>query len=430
MANLSKWTLDLRPLRESRDFRLMWMGATVSSIGTTFSRMTVPYLVYKETESYFALGVIAGVTLVPMLICAIAGGAVADAFDRRKVSMISATIGGAASLLHALNVWDGRPWLWAVYALHAVSTSLLMGGAPASRSALPFLVDREMLPSALMLQSTTYTFSAVVGPALAGLVITTMGARAAFLIDAATFAVGFACWYLIRPIPPVRAGQRVNAAMVFEGFRALRGHRPIIGSFLADINAMVFGMPQVLFVAVAAQRFPDHKGAYGLLSASIPAGMVIATIFSGWTKTVTRHGYVVILSIVVWGIAITGFGFTNGLFLSMMCLAIAGAADMISGVSRNAMLQLTASPELQGRMQGVGMAVWTAGPALGDFEAGGLAALTSLDASIWIGGVACVFGIGVIAALLPEFTLFDAANIASDHEVKPNDAPTSAPAPT
>jgi MFS family permease len=284
----------------------------------------------------------------------------------------------------------------------------MMGGAPAQRSALPFVVDKERLTSALMLQSTTYTTSAVIGPAVGGVIIVSLGVRWAFLIDAATFGFSFLCWTLIRPIPPLSRGARMSVAVIFDGFRALRGHRPIVGSFLADINAMVFGMPQALFPAIAKHRFPDHPTFYGLMVASIPFGMFTATMFSGWTRNVTRHGLVVVSSIVIWGVAIAFFGAVHGMVVSCLCLAVAGAADMISGVSRNAMLQLSASPELQGRMQGVGMAVWTSGPALGDLEASGLASLTSIDISVFVGGVACVLGIGVIAVAIPEFTLFRA----------------------
>jgi MFS family permease len=409
VPNLRELTLDLEPLRASRDFRYMWLGATISSIGTQFTRVSVPYLVYHRTGSLLALGVISGITMLPMLVCSVIGGAIADVFDRRMVARVSAAVGAATSLLHVLNVTVFGTQLWAVYALHAVGTSLLMGGAPAARSALPFLVDKERLTSALMLQSTTYTTSSVVGPAIGGVIIASLGVRWAFLIDAVTFAFSFACWTLIRPIPPLATGAaRMSAAVIFDGFRALRGHKPIIGSFLADVNAMVFGMPQALFVPIAAQRFPNHASFYGLMVASIPFGMFVATIFSGWTRNVTRHGMVVISSIIVWGIAIAFFGLVDGMIASCLCLAIAGAADMISGVSRNAMLQLSASPELQGRMQGVGMAVWTTGPAIGDVEATGVAALTSVNTSIFLGGVACVLGIGVIALALPEFTFFRA----------------------
>jgi MFS family permease len=157
--------------------------------------------------------------------------------------------------------------------------------------------------------------------------------------------------------------------------------------------------------------------------AAIPFGMFVATIFSGWTRNVTRHGIVVVSSIVVWGIAIAFFGLVDGMILSCLFLAIAGAADMISGVSRNAMLQLSASPELQGRMQGVGMAVWTTGPAIGDVEASGVASLTSINTSIVLGGVACVLGIGVIAIALPEFLLFR-ADVRSSVEREAEDAAT------
>ena len=414
MPNLRELTLDLEPLRASRDFRYMWMGATVSSIGTQFTRFAVPYLVYHETGSVWALGVISAVTIVPMLVCSVIGGAVADVFDRRMVARVSAAVGAVTSLLHVVNITVFDTQLWAVYALHAVGTSLLMGGAPAARSALPFVVDKERLTSALMLQSTTYTTSSVVGPALGGVIIASLGLRWTFLIDAITFAFSFACWTRIKPIPPIAKGARVSAAVIFDGFRALRGHKPIIGSFLADVNAMVFGMPIALFAPIAAQRFPEHDSFYGLMAASIPFGMFVATIFSGWTRNVTRHGIVVVSSIVVWGIAIALFGLADGMIVSCLCLAIAGAADMISGVSRNAMLQLSASPELQGRMQGVGMAVWTTGPAIGDVEASGVASLTSVDTSVFVGGVACVLGIGIIALALPDFTHFRADVRTSD----------------
>jgi MFS family permease len=408
VPNLRELTLDLEPLRASRDFRYMWMGATISSIGTQFTRVSVPYLVYQRTGSVLALGVISAITLFPMLVCSVIGGAIADIFDRRMVARASAAVGGVTSLLHVLNVTVFGTQLWAVYALHAIGTSLLMGGAPAARSALPFIVDKERLTSALMLQSTTYTTSSVIGPAVGGVIIASLGVRWAFLIDAVTFAFSFACWTLIKPIPPIASGARMSAAVIFDGFRALRGHKPIVGSFLADVNAMVFGMPQALFPAIARHRFPDHPTYYGLMVASIPFGMFVATIFSGWTRNVTRHGIVVVSSIVVWGVAIAFFGVVDGMLVSCLFLAIAGAADMISGVSRNAMLQLSASPELQGRMQGVGMAVWTTGPALGDVEASGLAALTSINTSVFLGGVSCVLGIGIIAIAIPEFTLFRA----------------------
>lgn len=407
MPTLREMTIDLEPLRASRDFRLLWMGSTVSSIGTQITRVAVPFLVFKATGDPFALGLISAITFAPMLVSSIVGGAIADAYERRRIAQVSAAVGALASIVHALNAGVGEPRLWLLYVTHAVGTCVTMAGAPAMRSALPFLVEERMLTSALMVQSTTYTSSSVVGPALAGFILASGGPVWAFIIDALTFGWSFVCLTMMKPIPP-RDGvaRKVSGAFIIDGFRALRGRKPIIGSFLADINAMVFGMPIAIFPAIHAERWADNPRYLGFLYSAIPAGMFAASIFSGWTRNVTRHGMVVILSIVVWGLAIVAFGLIDGFAISLVCLAIAGAADMVSGVSRNAMLQLSATPEIQGRLQGVGMAVWTSGPALGDFEAGTVAGLWSVDGAVWSGGLLCIAGIGVIALAFPEFTRF------------------------
>lgn len=426
MAKLSDLTIDLTPLRASRDFRLMWMASTVSAIGSTLTRIAVPYVVYKETGNELALGAISGISLLPMLASSIVGGAIADVFERRRISMLASAIGALCAVAHALNVAGGQPRIWLLYVVHTIAMCATMGGAPAMRSAVPFLIGKDLLPSALMMQSTTYTFSAVVGPAISGFIIGAFGAMWAFIIDALTFVWSMVCVARMRPIPPADKHAKVTAAFILDGVRALKGRRPIIGSFLADVNAMVFGMPLALMPAVYNQRYADSFGSdkyLGVLYAAVPFGMFVATIFSGWTKTITKHGRVVVLSIVVWGAAIVVFGFVNGFVVSLACLAIAGAADMISGVSRQAMLQLTATPEIQGRLQGVGMAVWTSGPALGDFEAGAVARAWSVDGSIWSGGLACIAGIALISALLPEFATFDSKKVALAADDDDHDEP-------
>lgn len=407
-------TLDLTPLRRSRDFRFLWVGGLVSSTGTQFTRVAVPYQVFQETGSLWALGLIGAVMLVPTLAASLIGGALADAHDRRDVARITVSIGFVCAVLLAWNASLDSPRVWLIYLLHALGTGGVMAGAPALRSSVPFLVDREDLAAATMVQSTTYTASSVVGPALAGIVIAQYGATWAFVVDAGSFLWSLVCITAMRALPPAQLGVRFGFGMITDGFRALAGRRSVIGSFLADLNAMVFGMPLALFPAIALARFPDDSAALGLLYSSIPFGMFTATVFSGWTRRVERHGLVVIVSVVVWGVAITLFGLADGLLVSLLCLAVAGAADMISGVSRQMILQLATTPELQGRMQGVGMAVWTSGPALGDLEAGGVAALTSVDTSVVLGGLCCIAGIGVIAWALPDFTRFRAGAGATD----------------
>jgi MFS family permease len=409
MAKLRSLTLDLTPLRTSRDFRLLWSGLTVSAIGSMMTRVAVPLQIYDLTHSNWKVGLVGGATLVPTLVCSIIGGAIADVVDRRRMILTVLGIGSVVSLLLAANSASGTPRLWALYVLAALSSASGAIGGPAHRSAVPLMLPAEQIPAAMAVQSLTFTSAAAIGPALAGVFFRTIGPSWTYLIDAISFGVCFLGVTGMRPIARVTGGgERFHPRLVLEGFSALRGRHAVQGSFAADFVAMVFGMPTALFPAVADARFAGHKELVGLLYAAIPTGMILATVFSGWTRRVSRHGRVVVCSIIVWGVAITFFGLVGGIVTSLVCLAVAGAADMTSGVSRQAMLQLATPPHLQGRMQGVGMAVWIGGPSVGDLEAGVLASVTTVDTSIVVGGVGCVAGIVTLAAALPAFRRFDA----------------------
>jgi MFS family permease len=282
--------------------------------------------------------------------------------------------------------------------------------SPATRSAVVVLLPGSLLPAAQALQMVAFTGAGVIAPAVAGVLFTSVGPAWTFVLDAVSFGACFVAVRGMQPIARGNAGERFHPRLVMDGFRSLRGRHAVQGSFLADLIAMVFGMPMALFPAIAAQRFGGRPELVGLLYAALPFGMMTASVFSGWTRRVHRYGRVLVWSIVVWGAAITVVGLVDSVTLTLCCLALAGAADAVSGVARTAMLQLATPARLQGRMQGVGLAVWTTGPYLGDVEAGGVAALTSVDASIVIGGIACVVAIGVLAIVRPAFARFDSHN--------------------
>jgi MFS family permease len=423
MSRLRSLTIDLTPLRISRDFRLLWSGLTVSAVGSMLTRVAVPLQVYDLTHSTWKVGLVGGISLAPTLVCSIVGGAIADVVERRRMIMLMLGTGALVALMLAANSAAGSPRLWALYVLAALSGANAALGGPAHRSAVPLLLPPEQIAAAMAVQSLTYTSAAAIGPAIAGVLFRTIGPTWTYLIDAISYGICFLGITAMRPIPRVTAGDRFHPRLVLEGFAALRGRHAVQGSFAADFVAMVFGMPMALFPAVADARFGGHDKLVGLLYAAIPAGMIAATVFSGWTRRVSRHGMVVISCVVVWGVAITFFGVVHGIVASLLCLAVAGAADMTSGVSRQAMLQLATPPHLQGRMQGVGMAVWISGPSLGDLEAGGLASATSVDTSIVVGGIACVGGILALAAVLPAFRRFDAR---TDHGWDTEGAPSPA----
>lgn len=420
MGRFREITVDLTPLRQ-REFRLLWTGSIVSSLGTTMTRIAVPYQVYKLTGSTLWVGIVAGLTIVPNMVGGIVGGAMADSYDRRRIARIVAAVSLLCSLGLALNAATVE-WVPLIFLLQILATGSQAVGSPASRSAVAILVPRDLLPSAAALQSLSYSTAFVLGPALGGLVLAWAGPTGAFLVDAASFLAPLIAWTLLAPMPHAEGTARASRATVLDGVRALKGRRVVVASFLADLDAMVFGMPTALFPAVVVHRFHGDTQVLGLLAGAPFAGAMLATLTSGWCKRIHRQGLGVVVSVVVWGLGIVGFGMAGTLALSLAALALAGAADMVSGVFRQSILQTATPRELQGRMAGVGMAVWTSGPALGDLEAGAVAAVTSIDASIVVGGIACIVGILALAGAIPELLTYDA-------RVTPAAEPQPAPAP-
>lgn len=406
--SIRQHTLDLSPLRASRDYRLLLVGSTISAVGSGLTRVVIPLQVYEMTESSWKVGLVGAVSIGPVLVSSIVGGAVADISDRRRMLLVTLLVGCVLSLALASNAGSfENPRLLVLYALAVLVGVNSAFSSPATRSAVVVMLPSSLLPAAQALQMFAFTGAGVIAPGVAGVLFASIGPTWTYVLDAVSFGGGFLAVRAMGPVERSNDGERFHPRLVMEGFRSLRGRHAVQGSFLADLIAMVFGMPMALFPAIAAQRFGGRPKLVGLLYAALPFGMMVSSVFSGWTRRVHRYGRVLVGSIVGWGAAITVVGLVDNVVLTLGCLALAGAADAVSGVARTAMLQLSTPASLQGRMQGVGMAVWITGPYLGDVEAGGVAALTSVDASIVIGGVACIVAIGVLAIVRPAFARFD-----------------------
>jgi hypothetical protein len=278
---------------------------------------------------------------------------------------------------------------------------------PASRSAVQMLVPPEHIPSATALEAVLGSTARLIGPVVAGVVIASAGLEWTYVIDMVSFALCIALVSAMHTIA-VTGTDGVTLRAIGEGLRYLRSRVVLKGSFLADLIAMIFGMPVALFPALVDQRFGGDTYVLGLLYAAPFAGSLVASATSGWARKVPRHGVALCIAIVGWGVAITLFGVVNGLAISLFLLAAAGAADMVSGVFRQSILRMATPPPMLGRIEGVGMAVWTTGPALGDLEAGAVAALTTVDTSIILGGLACIAGIGVLALAMPGLIAYNA----------------------
>jgi MFS family permease len=395
--------VDTAPLRHSRDFRVLFSGQLVSTLGTQLTAVAVPYQVFTITHSSLWVGLVSLAQLIPLLACSLVGGAVADAHDRRRILLFTEALMALTSVGLALNARGNEPALWPLFLMTAAQGALSGFDRPAFSAMVPRMVPVQDLPPAYALWQVQFQVGIVVGPALAGLILAGGGAATVYWLDVASFVVSFASVVLLHPQPPLEGATRAGWRSIREGLRYLKLHQVIQGVYLLDINAMVFGMPRALFPAMGIDVFGGGAVTVGLLYAAPGVGALIGALTTGWVGSVRRQGRAVILAVAFWGAAIAGFGLVGVLWVALVLLAIAGWADVVSAVFRNTILQTTVPDQLRGRLSAIQIAVVAGGPRLGDLESGVVAELVSTTFSVVSGGLLCVVGAAVLGALLPEF---------------------------
>ncbi|HET9256530.1 MAG TPA: MFS transporter [Pseudonocardiaceae bacterium] len=399
---------DITPLRESAPFRRLFAGQTVSQVGTQVTRVAVALQVYAITRSSLAVGLVGLANLVPLVVFGLYGGSIADAVDRRKLVLVTSTGTMLVSVILLIQAALALNQVGVLFACVVVQSAFAAVDSPARRAIIPQLVRVEKLPAANTLTFGSMQLTLIIGPLLAGLAVGAGGFGWAYAIDVASFAGAFYAAMRLPSLPPGAGARRAGLASVVEGLRFLRSRPVVLMTFVADLIAMIFGMPSALFPALAQGQYHGGPGTAGLLFAAPAVGAVIATLLGGAITRVHRHGLGVVVSIAVWGAAITLFGLSSALWLGLVLLALAGAADTVSAVYRITILQVATPPELQGRLQGVFIVVVAGGPRLGDLEAGAVAAAFSPQVSVVSGGLACLAGIGLLALAAPTFLRYDA----------------------
>jgi MFS family permease len=396
--------VDLAPLRHTRDFRLLFTGQLVSTLGTQLTAVAVPYQVFRITHSSLDVGLVSLAQLIPLVIFSMVGGVMADAHDRRRVLMVTELLMAVASTGLALNGGLRHPGLWPLYALTAVQGGLAGFDRPAFNAAIARLVPTSDLAAAYALWQVQYQVGIVVGPSIAGVILAGGGVSTVYWIDVATFVASFVSVSAQRPQPPFDVTDRPTVwRSIGEGLGYIRGRQVIQGVYLLDIDAMVFGMPRALFPALGLDFFHGGARAVGFLYAAPGVGALIGALTTGWVKAVRRQGRAVIVAVILWGAAIALFGLVHILAVALVLLAIAGWADVLSAVFRSTILQTAIPDSLRGRMSAIQIAVVQGGPRLGDLEAGAVADGFGSSFSVVSGGVACVVGAVLLAAALPGF---------------------------
>ena len=405
---IRRLAIDLGPLRRYPAFRRLFIGQTISTFGSEIAAVAAPFQLYQLTHSTLQVGLLSLCELFPLLTLTIVGGAIADAVDRRRLLLVTEVLLALVATGFAVNASLDEPQVWAIYVLVTLAMSVFSLGVAGMNSVIPRLVAREELTAASAIENVYGSTTNVAGPALGGLLIAVLGLRGAYLLDAATFSASLWSVWRLPPLPAAHDAERPSFQTIAEGFRFVRQKKVLLGMFLIDSNAMVFGMPRALFPALALHRFNGGAGILGLMYAAPYAGALVASLLSGWIGHVRRQGLIVAIAAALWGVAIAAFGFADSLWLALLLLAAAGAADNVSAVLRGTILWAVTPDSLRGRVSGIEFAQVAATPALGNVEAGLVASLTSLRVSIVSGGIVCVLGTVVIALAVPALIRYDA----------------------
>lgn len=420
---LSGLVADTRPLRNEH-FRRLWLANIITVIGAQLTVVAVPAQIYQITGSSAYVGLTGLFGLVPLVVFGLWGGALADAFDRRTLLLITTLGLIGTSALFWVQAALGNTDVWLLLGLFSVQQAFFAVNQPTRSAVLPKLLGPELLPAANSLSMTVFQAGAIAGPLVAGVLIPVLGFDWLYLID--TFTL-FATLSAVARLPrlPVEGAPATTPGLrsVVEGFGYLRGHPVLLMSFVVDLIAMVFGMPRALFPEIAHVSFggPDEGGlVFAALFAAIPAGAVIGGVFSGWVSRIDRQGYAVVVCILVWGAAMTGFGVAVGLadhwmrpmlVVAVLMLVVGGAADMASAAFRTSMLQTAAADAVRGRLQGVFIVVVAGGPRIADVAHGASAAAVGTAAAAAGGGVLVVVGTVVAAIAVPSFVRYRLSRI-------------------
>jgi MFS family permease len=408
---------DLTPLRGSRDYRAAFISRTVAMFGSQAAEVALLVQAKQLTGSPLIVGLLGVAELAPLVVFGLYGGALADRFDRRALMRwCEPGLAFCAGLL-LINALLPHPAVWPLFVVSALMMALASLQRPAFEAAMPRMVARDQITAASALLSGSQNISVLVGSSLGGVLAVTPGPWLVYALDAAGFAVSFGLLSRLPKLPPEPAtGSAAGAAAdepgsalreILVGIRYAVSRKDLLGSYLADLSAMIFAYPNALFPFMAVVLHAPW--ATGLMFAVPSVGAFIVSATSGWMGQVRRHGLAIAISAALWGAAMAGFGLSPNIYVALVLLAFAGAADETSGIFRDTLWKQTIPDHLRGRMAGIELLSYAAGPPTGQLRSGVVASLAGMRFSLVSGGVACVAAVGVVVAALPAFSRYAAA---------------------
>ena len=402
---MRKYAIDLTPLKKYRDFRLLWTAGLFSYFGSMITFVALPFQIKELTNSYWAVGLIGAVEIIPLTIFGLYGGVLADYVDRKKMIWLTEFGTLIATAILFLNSLREKPSVILLFVIAAIFAALSGLKRPSQDAILPRLVSHADLPSASALMSLRWQFGGIVGPSAGGIIIAAHGAGAGYFIDCCTFIISLALLWRVRSVAPIGKTTPPSVAALMEGIRYAYNRKDLLGTYVVDLAAMFLAMPMALFPFWADAIGAPY--ALGFFYSSITIGAVLVTLMSGWMRNYPHHGRAVVIGALGWSVAIVVAGSTDSLYLVIASLVVAGAFDQVSALFRGFIWNQSIPDELRGRLAGIEMLSYLLGPLGGQARAGGMAALTSLRTSIVGGGLLCVGFVAAISAAMPKFRKYD-----------------------
>jgi MFS family permease len=396
--------LDLSPLRVSRDYRLLFFGQLVSFFGSMMTFIVVPWQMYKLTGSSAMVGYIYLAEFVPMVALAFVGGALADFLDKRKMLRLTEIGQTTVTAILLGNSLLPNPKIWVLFLAVALHAGLAALQRPAFESFIQKVIPPDLMSSVMALNSIRYSVGAIVSPAIAGIIATQLSASVAYAIDLVTFLASLTAVFMLRHVPAPENADRPSIKSIVSSWKYAFSRQELVGTYFIDIAAMFFAMPQALYPALAVIYGEKYVGFF---PASIAAGALLASLTSGWTKKINRHGLMVTIAAALWGVAIVFFGLVDSVVLALLFLGAAGFFDMISGIFRGSIWNQTIPNYLRGRLASIEMMSYLTGPMLGSAKMGIVAEKFGVKTALISGGVLCVVSVLGAAYFLPKFLKYD-----------------------
>jgi MFS family permease len=397
--------MDLSPLRESRDLRMLFAAGGISFAGTMLTFVALPFQAYQITHSSLVVGLLSLAELVPLLVTAFIGGALADAVDRRSLIRWTEAGLGLASCVLVVNSLLGRPQLWVLFVVSVVFAAVDGLQRPSLDAVVPQIVRPDQLAATSAIMSVRTQLGMIAAPALTGVIIALGGLTLTYSLDVASYLISLVFLFRLGAMPPPVGDSDLSLAAIRAGMSYAWRRKDLLGTYLVDMNAMFFGMPNALFPQIASHL--GGASALGVLYASPAFGSFAVTVTSGWAARVRRRGRMIAVAAGVWSLGIILLGFATSLWVAAVGLVIAGGGDMVSGLGRMTMWNQSIPDQLRGRLAGIEMLSYSSGPTLGNVESGLLETFAGLRTSIVAGGVFSVVGTVALSLALPAFWRYD-----------------------